>query len=942
MKSPRPIAQRPPLWLVGLAACFCAYFGLLVYCDVARPANAGFVTNASPDGQIQVVIVAPNSAAARAGMQVDDRILSINGARIATARARKDVGINALMGPNRMVVRRGTSEVELTLILEPAPRSFWRTRAGSILLIVRIAQFLMLLSGLLILARRPRDPVALTASWFLLTCAIFTIALPWRLATVWRGLPAPLGALLLIPHASGLVVGPVALTFVASFPRRLPHAGYVQAATWIVAGAALAVPLANFIELIYGGRVLKLVGPGSRPLLAVTTLSLAAAVIIVMANYRRIDDINERRRVRALVAGLAVGVIPGFPVVAWYWYRGSGDLATSIFESPGLAFAAVVMLSLPLSFTYALLRHRLFDIRFILRLGLRYALARRLLLSLLPALVTILALDLLAHGHETINAMLRRRAPVYAGIAVGGLAIYRWRQRWLEALDRRFFRERQDGYAMLRDVAEHLRRSGSLDQVAPRVVATIESAMHPEFAALLVHKRLDSVFRTIAAAPAASAVPDLRADSKLVALARVLEKPLDTSPEGDVVRQQLPAAEAGFVTRAGIDLLIPVVTSDDQLYGLLALGRKRSEEPYSGEDQNVLATIAENVALLAARSVPERESPMLEECLACGQCFDAGMRICERDSGPLVMRALPRALAARYRLDRRIATGGMGTVYEALDTALDRLVAVKVVREDLVVAPGAADRFFDEARLAARLMHPNVVTVHDFGIVAGRQPFLVMERLVGRTLRKEMDDGAGLPPDMILSILGGVCMAVDAAHRLRLLHRDLKPENIFLVEGDAGPIPKVLDFGVARPFLTSSTPASRSLTRPGMIIGTPEYMAPEQLRGDPPSPAWDLWSLAVIALEALGSIDVATHQPGRVAPLAAPMELSVWDPARRLRETHPCCAEFFTRALSLDPAQRPPDARSLYTQLEHAVHADGVGSGRAAGGHHEYVLTLWS
>lgn len=944
MKIPRPrsVAQRPPLWLVGLAGCFCAYFGLLVYCDVARPANAGFVTDPSPDGAAVVIVVSPNTAAARAGMQVGDRVVSMNGVRLASVRARKEIGINAFIGPNRMVVRRGPGEVELTLVLEPAPRSFWRTRPGAMLLIVRSAQLLMLISGLSILARRPRDPVALRASWFLLTCGVFTIALPWRLATVWRALPEPLAALLLVPHASGLVIGPVLLTFVAAFPRRAPYAGYVQAATWIVAGVALAVPLANFIELLYVARELNVVGPASRPLLVVTSVSIVAAMFIVMANYRRVDDINERRRVRAVVAGLAVAVIGGFPVIAWYWYRGSGDLATSIFESPALAIATVVSLSLPLSFTYALLRHRLFDISFILRLGLRYALARRLLVSLLPALLVILALDLLAHGHETINALLRRRAPVYAGIAVGGLAIYRWRQRWLEALDRRFFRERQDGYAMLRGVAEHLRRSGSLDLVAPRVVATIESAMHPEFAALLVHNRRESVFRTIAAAPAASAVPDLRADSKLVALARVLEKPLDTSPEGDVVRQQLPAAEAGFVTRAGVDLLIPVVTSDDQLYGLLALGRKRSEEPYSGEDQNVLATIAENVALLAARSVQERESPMLEECLECGQCFDAGMRICERDSRPLVMRALPRALAARYRLDRRIAMGGMGTVYEALDTALDRQVAVKVVREDLVVAPGAAERFFDEARLAARLMHPNVVTVHDFGIVAGRQPFLVMERLVGRTLRKEMEDGAGLPAGIVLSILGGVCMAVDAAHRMRLVHRDLKPENIFLIDGDAGPVPKILDFGVARPFMTSSTPASGSRTRPGMLIGTPEYMAPEQLRGEPPSPAWDLWSLAVIALEALSSVDIAARPPGSLPPLAAPMELGVWDPARRLREARPACAEFFTRALSLDPARRPPDARSFYTQLETAMHADGVGSGRGAGGDHEYVLTLWS
>ena len=930
LRSPAP---RPQLWLVGLAGSFCAYFLLLVYCDIARPENAGFVTNPSSDGSIEVIAITPDSSAARSGMRVGDRILSINGARIASARARKEIGINAVMGSNAIVVRRDGSEVALTLILKPAPLGFWRTRAGATLLIVRIAQFLMLLSGLVILARRPRDPVALTASWFLLTCAVFTIALPWRLATSWRALPPPIGALMFVAHGSGLVIGPVLLTFVAAFPRRLSYAGYVQAATWIVAGAALAVPLANFVELIFGGRTLKVVGPGSQPLLLVTCISLAAAVVIVMANYRRIDDINERRRVRAVVAGLAVGVIPGFPVVAWYWHRGSGDLATSIFDSPGLAFAAVVMLSLPLSFTYALLRHRLFDISFIIRQGLRYALARRLLLSLLPALVVLLVLDLLVHGNETIHALLRRRAPLYAGITAGALAIYMWRQRWLEALDRRFFRERQDGYAMLHEVAEHLRRAGSLERVAARVVATIESAMHPEFTALLVRNTRGSVFRTIAAAPAASAVLELPADSKLVALARVLEKPLDTSGEGDGVLKQLPPGELDLVTRAGIDLLIPVVTTDDHLYGLLALGRKRSEEPYSGEDRNVLGTIAENVALLAARSLPVCESPGLEECLECGECFDAGVRICERDSRPLVARALPRTLAARYRLDRRIATGGMGTVYEALDTALDRRVAVKVVREEMVAANEAADRFFDEARLAAQLMHPHVVTVHDFGTVDGRQPFLVMELLVGRTLRKKMEDHAELSAQAVLRILAGVCMAVDAAHRRGLVHRDLKPENIFLIDGDAGAIPKVLDFGVAKPLVTSSAPTRGFGTRPGMLIGTPEYMAPEQLRGEPAAPAWDLWSLAVIALEVLsGAAQSPPGQPG------------TWDPAAHLRTLRPHCAAFFTRALSLDPGQRPPDARSFHAQLEHALQLDATGSGHGGGGggHHEHVLALRS
>ena len=135
-----------------------------------------------------------------------------------------------------VVVARGTTVLTLPLRLGPTPMGYWRTQAGIILVISLGAQLLTLIAALFVAWRRPRDPVALTGSWFLLACATFTIALPMRLASVWRELPMPLGALLWLPHASSLAIGPVLLTFVAAFPRRIPHAGFVQAATWTVAG----------------------------------------------------------------------------------------------------------------------------------------------------------------------------------------------------------------------------------------------------------------------------------------------------------------------------------------------------------------------------------------------------------------------------------------------------------------------------------------------------------------------------------------------------------------------------------------------------------------------------------------------------------------------------------------------------------------------------------
>lgn len=167
-----------------------------------------------------------------------------------------------------------------------------------------------------------------------------------------------------------------------------------------------------------------------------------------------------------------------------------------------------------------------------------------------------------------------------------------------------------------------------------------------------------------------------------------------------------------------------------------------------------------------------------------------------------------RLLADRYRLDRRLGQGGMGTVYEATDTALERRVATKLIRDDLVGSEEAAARFQREARATAAFAHPNVVTVHDFGVAADTRAFLVMELLAGTNLRDAIDRDGRLPAARTVEILRSVCAAVDAAHAQQLVHRDLKPENIFLAQSQTGEIAKVS---------TSASPSSsprRSLRRP--------------------------------------------------------------------------------------------------------------------------------
>ena len=651
----------------------------------------------------------------------------------------------------------------------------------------------------------------------------------------------------------------------------------------------------------------------------------AAALAILTLSYRRLEDLNEKRRLRVLLVGSVVSVLPALPLWVSVIRGFSSPLSSFFLTTPYVVAMTSLTLACPLSFAYAILRHRLFDIRVIIRRGLQYALARRVLLSLVPALGLILLGDLLIHRQPLVE-VLRLRGWMYG--ALGGLAALAQarRQQWLTTLDRHFFRERYDAQRLLREVAEGIREAGDLEQVASRVVAQIETALHPELVALLVREPEAASFRSVAAAPAGQAPPPLAADSKLMSLMRVLGKAMELpSEESGWLLQQLPPEEIDYLRGARIDLLVPIASGRDRREALLALGVKRSEEPYAREDQDLLTAIAASLALLLDKSVaivPARANQGFEECAQCGACYDVGVARCAKDGAALTPIYIPRLLAGRYRLERRLGRGGMGTVYEATDDALGRRVAVKLIREDLAGKPDAAQRFWREAQVAAGLAHPNVVTVFDFGLEGGHA-FLVMELLEGTTLREEIRSHGRFAPPRTVEIMRGVCAAVDAAHQRHLIHRDLKPENVFLVRAQTGEIPKVLDFGLAKFLQTAAAAVSNAPTASGVetgagvLLGTLQYMAPEQLAGGTPQPGWGLWALAVLAYEMLtgrhpfGSAWPDCHRTllaGSFTPIMA-----------YLPESPPRWTEFFAKALALDPKRRPDSARSFFLEVERVL-----------------------
>jgi serine/threonine-protein kinase len=203
----------------------------------------------------------------------------------------------------------------------------------------------------------------------------------------------------------------------------------------------------------------------------------------------------------------------------------------------------------------------------------------------------------------------------------------------------------------------------------------------------------------------------------------------------------------------------------------------------------------------------------------------------------------------KYRLTRIIGRGGMGAVWLAHNLPLDMDVAVKLIRRDRT-APEAAGRLLQEARAAARLKHPSIVRVFDFGESEQGDPFIVMELLNGESFAAILRRKKRLSPAIAVQTLLPVASALASAHGKGIVHRDLKPDNVLLITDESGAlVPKVVDFGIAK--LLSNDP-DRPFTLAGEVLGSPDYMSPEQARGaDNVGEATDIWAFSVVLYEAV-------------------------------------------------------------------------------------------
>jgi serine/threonine protein kinase len=243
----------------------------------------------------------------------------------------------------------------------------------------------------------------------------------------------------------------------------------------------------------------------------------------------------------------------------------------------------------------------------------------------------------------------------------------------------------------------------------------------------------------------------------------------------------------------------------------------------------------------------------LKICPVCGQRYREG-DVCPRDN--VHLRELPpdpmsgKILKGRYRLEDQIGVGGMGAIYRATNVSNGRTVAVKVLQQALVESDEHVARFRQEADLLSRIMHPNVVSLLDYG-QEGDTIFMIMEHLTGHTLDAVVPPG-GFDLDTALALMEEVCAGVGAAHQAGLIHRDLKPENIFFArQADGRSVVKVIDFGLARPVYAHEQPAGE-LTMRGRVVGSAGYVAPEHITGGRDfTPVSDVYALGAVLFHLL-------------------------------------------------------------------------------------------
>ena len=320
-------------------------------------------------------------------------------------------------------------------------------------------------------------------------------------------------------------------------------------------------------------------------------------------------------------------------------------------------------------------------------------------------------------------------------------------------------------------------------------------------------------------------------------------------------------------------------------------------------------------------------------CPQCGTEYELDQRFCPKDGSSLktlgATDLVGETIADRYHVLRKLGEGGMGQVYLAEHVKMQRKSAVKVMNPSMVHDADAISRFNREAANASRINHPNVAAIYDFGETSDGLIYLAMEFIEGEPLTKIIERSGALPPARAASIASQTANALAVAHDMGIVHRDLKPDNIMIAKGrDGADVVKVVDFGIAK----ATESEKQKVTKTGLVVGTPEYMSPEQLAGDKLDGRSDLYSLALVTFNMLTG-----KLPFPSETVQESMIMRLTDRPRTLTEitgqAHwpPELQAVLDRALARDLGERYATATDFGRDLVRAVEGMPEGSMAEAG-----------
>jgi eukaryotic-like serine/threonine-protein kinase len=731
--------------------------------------------------------------------------------------------------------------------------------------------------------------------------------------------------------------------FAAAFPRdaltgRWRRVAVAGLALGAAGGAALfAISVWIAVDVATGGQVpvpavLRQFGathPAGYYYFFTTPLTLAGLSLIVVNT--RAAGRSDQRRAEVFVAGLVLGSVPILTQAAAESFIAPYGRFMS---QPTPRFWSGVVLYPLLYSGYAVAAYSVYvgqvlSVRLVVRRAVRYAFARATLVGLMLVPFLLLSWIVYQQRDEPLSRLLTgSRQVILLALVAGAALLLRLRRRLLSALDRHFFREQYDARHILASLIQSGRSAASLEDLAQRLSAEINRALHVSPVTLFVADERSGALRAVQ-----DAAEPLPLTATLATLLKGNQMPMDvaiTTPHDALDR--LPAGERAWVARGGYHLLVPIGDGPDTLAGVIALGAKRSELPFSREDRWLLSDTASSAALamesLHARSAhsftpvnhatPHDHQDAAGECRRCHTVHPSDTRACPACGEMLRPAAVPLTLHG-LRVDRRVGEGGMGVVYCATDTALRRQVAVKTLP---AVSLGHARQLRREARAMAALSHPNLATIYAVDSWRGT-PLLLVEFLHRGTLQDALRS-APLPVPRVIEMGVALAAALEHMHDRSTLHRDIKPSNIGFTSSG---VPKLLDFGLAKILAgppadgarpsDASTSANGTMITPSaeFLIGTPAYFSPELASLHPPDYAADLWALALTMYEAL-----AGRNPMAAATTIETLERIATASIPRLdsirADCPPAVALFFSKALSRVFDERPSSARVFQQSLQ--------------------------